>query len=106
PASGSDQAATTAPAADTPAAQDQAPPQTTVATAAPVANDVAPPAPAPTTPLGVWATENNKGNVRVEECGANLCGYAEKTGEKILINMRPEGSKWSGTIHDPDSGRN
>jgi len=81
---------------------------------APVA--VAPaPAPAPVaaapvvvanTPIGVWATEENKGNVRVEQCGANLCGYAEKTNARILINMRPEGSKWSGRIHDPDSGRN
>ena len=100
-----------------------APAQTTVATVAPV-NDVAPsapavaapapqpapvaaaPAPALTTPLGVWATEENKGNVRIEECGGNLCGYAVKTGEQILINMKPEGSKWSGRIHDPDSGRN
>ena len=54
---------------------------------APVA---AAPAPAPTTPLGVWATEENKGNVRIEECGQNLCGYAVKTGEKILINMKPQ----------------
>ncbi len=110
-----------------PAAAIAAPAQTTVATVAPVVNDVAPsastpaavavpapqpapvaaaPAAAPTTPLGVWATEENKGNVRIEECGANLCGYAEKSGEKILINMQPEGSKWSGRIHDPDSGRN
>ena len=60
----------------------------------------------PTSPLGIWATEENKGNVRIEECGANLCGYAVKTGEKILINMKPQGAKWTGRIHDPDSGRN
>jgi uncharacterized protein (DUF2147 family) len=70
---------------------------------APVA---AAPAPAPTTPLGIWATEENKGNVRIEECGQNLCGYAVKTGEKILISMKPSGSKWTGQIHDPDSGSN
>ncbi|MGV7216866.1 DUF2147 domain-containing protein [Bradyrhizobium sp. UFLA05-112] len=63
-------------------------------------------APAQATPLGLWATEENKGNVRVEDCGGNLCGYAEKTNEKILINMKPDGAKWSGRIHDPDSGRN
>jgi uncharacterized protein (DUF2147 family) len=114
----------TAPAPVVPAATTAAPvaAQTTVATAAPVANDVAPPASAPvavaapapqpapvaaapTTPLGIWATEENKGNVRIEECGAGLCGYAVKSGERILINMKPEGSKWSGRIHDPDSGR-
>jgi hypothetical protein len=92
---------------------------------APVGNDVAPatpvpavgappapapvaaaPTPAPTTPLGVWATEENKGNVRVEQCGQNLCGYAVKTGEKILIDMKPSNAKWTGQIHDPDSGKN
>jgi uncharacterized protein (DUF2147 family) len=63
-------------------------------------------APAPTTPLGIWATEENKGNVRIEQCGANLCGYADKSGEKILINMKPSDNKWTGRIHDPDSGGN
>ncbi len=62
--------------------------------------------PAANTPIGVWATEENKGNVRVEQCGANLCGYAVKSNERILINMKPDGAKWSGRIHDPDSGRN
>ncbi|MHC2349631.1 uncharacterized protein (DUF2147 family) [Bradyrhizobium barranii subsp. barranii] len=67
------------------------------------------PAPAPVaanTPIGVWTTEENKGNVRVEQCGANLCGYAVKSNDRILINMKPDGAKWSGRIHDPDSGRN
>lgn len=100
PSVGFDPSAQTAPVA-APAA---VPAPAAVAPApAPVA---AAPAPAATTPLGVWATEENKGNVRVEQCGANLCGYAEKTNERILINMKPEGSKWSGRIHDPDSGRN
>jgi uncharacterized protein (DUF2147 family) len=81
------------------------------ATAAPVpaaqpASVAAAPAPLPTTPLGLWATEENKGNVRIEQCGVNLCGYAEKTGEKILINMKPSDSKWVGRIHDPDGGSN
>ena len=83
---------------------------------APVAAAVgAAPAPAPVaavpalaanTPIGVWAVEDNKGNVRVEQCGANLCGYADKTNDQILINMKPDGAKWSGRIHDPDSGKN
>jgi uncharacterized protein (DUF2147 family) len=86
-----------------------APVRAPVAVAAPIA----PPAPVaaapvsdPNSPLGVWATEENKGNVRIEQCGPNLCGYAAKSGEKILISMKPEGSKWTGRIHDPDSGRN
>jgi uncharacterized protein (DUF2147 family) len=70
-------------------------------------NDVDPaPAAAPTTPVGIWSTEGNKGRVRVEPCGDNLCGYAVNSGEKILINMKPSDSKWTGRIHDPDSGRN
>jgi uncharacterized protein (DUF2147 family) len=125
------QAAVPQPAAPVaaPASADPAP-ATTVATTAPVQSDVATPAPAPVpvptaaapapqpapvaaapvsdpnSLLGVWATEENKGNVRIEPCGANLCGYAVKTGEKILISMKPSGSKWTGQIHDPDSGRN
>jgi uncharacterized protein (DUF2147 family) len=85
--------AATAPAA--PAAPVQA-------AASPVA---AAPVQAPTTPVGVWATEENKGNVRIESCGQNLCGYSVPSNEKILINMRPQDSKWTGHIHDPDSGR-
>ncbi|WP_375776189.1 DUF2147 domain-containing protein [Bradyrhizobium sp. ma5] len=88
-----------APAAPAPVAAQPAPPPQ----AAPIA---AAPAAAPTGPIGVWATEENKGNVRVEACGDNLCGYSVKSNERILINMKPEGSKWSGRIHDPDSGRN
>ena len=119
------QAAAPQPAA--PVATYVAPAPATVASTAPVQNDVAAPvaapvavaAPAaqpapvaaapvsdPNSPLGVWATEENKGNVRIEQCGPNLCGYAVKSGEKILISMKPEGSKWTGRIHDPDSGRN
>lgn len=117
------------PAAPAPAYVAPAPAQT-VASNAPVQSDVASPAPVPppapvavapapqpapvaaapasdpNSPLGVWATEENKGNVRIEQCGANLCGYSVKSGEKILISMKPDGNKWTGRIHDPDSGRN
>ena len=85
-------------------------PQAAVATAAPAPVAPAPApiaaAPAPTTPIGLWATEENKGNVRVEQCGQDLCGYADKSGEKILINMKRSDNKWVGRIHDPDSGSN
>ena len=64
------------------------------------------PVPDLNSPLGLWATEEDKGNVRIEPCGGNLCGYAEKTGEKVLINMRPKENKWIGRIHDPDGGGN
>ncbi len=101
----------TAPQAPAAPLASTAPAPATVASTPPApATDVAPPAPpavqAGATPLGVWATEENKGNVRIEPCGQNLCGYAVKTGEKILINMKPHDTKWTGQIHDPDSGRN
>lgn len=67
------------------------------AAAAPVAAEAS--------PVGIWSTQDNKGNVRVEQCGQNLCGYAADTGVKILINMKPSNSKWTGQIHDPESGR-
>jgi len=77
-----------------------------VANTAPPVQQSAAPTAASTTPLGLWQTADNKGNVRIEQCGANLCGYAEHTNEKILINMKPSDSKWVGRIHDPDSGSN
>jgi uncharacterized protein (DUF2147 family) len=71
------------------------------------------PAPAvrdPNSPLGVWLTEEKEGKVRIEQCGANLCGYSvdaksNKNGEQVLINMKPgKDQKWSGRILDPNTG--
>ena len=83
-----------------------------------VATAPVPPAPAPAaatmkpanSPLGVWLTEQKEGQIRIEQCGANLCGYAvdaksSQNREQILINMKPDkDSKWSGRIFDPKSG--
>jgi uncharacterized protein (DUF2147 family) len=96
-------------AARTEAAPPAPPPAPIAAAPAPapqLAPVVAAAASDPNSPVGIWATEENKGNVRIEECGANLCGYSVNTGARILINMKPQGSKWAGRIHDPDSGRN
>jgi hypothetical protein len=130
PATAPVQATAPQPPAPTAAVPAPAPAPSTVATATPMQSDVAAPAPPappapvaaapapapqpttvtaasdPNSPLGVWSTEDNKGNVRIEECGANLCGYSVNTGERILINMKPQGTKWAGRIHDPSSGRN
>ena len=96
--------------------QDSAPaaksePAPIVATAPPSASQPATPGiQSANTPLGVWLTEEKEGKVRIEQCGANLCGYSVDTksnqnGEQILINMKPgKDSKWSGRIHDPKSG--
>jgi uncharacterized protein (DUF2147 family) len=101
-------AAVPAPAAQ-PAPPPPAPPATAVATA-PAAAPVAAPPRDPNSPVGVWLTEEKEGKVRIESCGANLCGYSvdaksNANGEQVLINMRPGADhKWSGRIHDPNSG--
>jgi uncharacterized protein (DUF2147 family) len=70
------------------------------------ATAIAPPA---SSPLGIWLTEEKEGKVRIEQCGANLCGYSvdkksNQNGEQVLINMKPGKDKWSGRILDPNSG--
>jgi uncharacterized protein (DUF2147 family) len=115
-----------------PVQQDAAPvaplaPPPVVATAPPAPAAAPPPPPAPVqqqqaaipaassappsnSPLGLWLTEEKEGKVRIEQCGASLCGYSvdaksNQNGEQVLINMKPgKDSKWSGRILDPSSG--
>jgi uncharacterized protein (DUF2147 family) len=76
----------------------------------PPAQTQAAPRPAdPNSPVGVWLTEEKEGKVRIQPCGANLCGYAvdaksNANGEQVLINMKPGQGKWSGRILDPNTG--
>jgi uncharacterized protein (DUF2147 family) len=110
--------------APAPALSDAAPPPFNSAPA--VATAPPPPAPAPmqkqaaaaptataqpsNSPLGLWLTEEKEGQVRIEQCGANLCGYSvdkksNQNGEQVLINMKPaKDAKWSGRILDPNTG--
>jgi hypothetical protein len=122
------------PASPSPVATAPAPPPATTATTAPdtTTANVPPtdtaalpppppppqpsvPAPAirdPNSPIGVWLTEEKEGKVRIEPCGPNLCGYSvdAKTnlnGDQVLINMKPaQGLKWTGRIHNPNTGSN
>src|SRR5579864_6895398 len=85
-------------------------------TAAPAVQQPQVPAPAaavatdPHSPVGIWLTEEKEGKVRIEQCGANLCGYSvdaksNQNGEQVLINMRlGKDQKWSGRILDPNTG--
>lgn len=85
-------------------------PETRTAAIAPApAPAAASAAPSGSSPIGVWQTEKKEGLVRIQDCGANLCGYSvEKdggNGQQVLINMKPGAAgKWSGTIHDTRSG--
>jgi uncharacterized protein (DUF2147 family) len=90
-----------------PAAKPAAP-APVVATAPPAQKQTAPAS--SNSPLGVWLTEEKEGKVRIEQCGANLCGYSvdaksNQNGEQVLINMKPgKDAKWSGRILDPNTG--
>ena len=112
-----DTATATPPAAGAPAPQAQqepapaakpAAPAPVVATAPPAQKQTAPAS--SNSPLGVWLTEEKEGKVRIEQCGANLCGYSvdaksNQNGEQVLINMKPgKDAKWSGRILDPNTG--
>ncbi|MBA2398944.1 MAG: DUF2147 domain-containing protein, partial [Bradyrhizobium sp.] len=99
------------PSAPAPQVQQEPPPAPKPAIAAVTPPPAAPPAApqAANSPLGVWLTEEKEGKIRIEECGANLCGYSvdrksNRNGEQILINMKPGKDKWSGRIFDPKSG--
>lgn len=114
-----DTVTTSPPAPPAPPVQQEAAPVAKPADApAPVVAAVPPTAPAPTpaavqaanSPLGLWLTEEKEGKVRIEQCGANLCGYSvdkksNQNGEQVLINMKPaKDAKWSGRILDPNTG--
>jgi uncharacterized protein (DUF2147 family) len=109
-----------------------APARVAVAPAPPEAAAVPPapaPAPAATTsrssPVGEWRVEDGEGQIRIEECGTNLCGYvsaAKNPNEKdrknpdpalrsrsvmgmpVLINMKPSGNRWKGRIYNVKDG--
>ena len=61
-------------------------------------------------PIGDWQTEGRKGLIRIETCGAALCGYilneaSNTTGETVLSNMKPKNdTQWSGDIYSRTSG--
>jgi Uncharacterized protein conserved in bacteria (DUF2147) len=105
-----------APAPLPPSQQDAAPPRAPAPPSPAVAAVPPPSQPAPAqrprdlnSPVGVWLTEEKEGKVRIEPCGANLCGYSvdaksNANGEQVLMAMKPGQGKWSGRILDPNTG--
>jgi Uncharacterized protein conserved in bacteria (DUF2147) len=91
-------------------AKPETPPVVATAPPAPPPVQQAPAQPRdPNSPVGLWLTEEKEGKVRIEPCGANLCGYSvdaksNANGEQVLINMKPAKDKWTGRIYDPKSG--
>ncbi len=85
---------------------------------------------APVPVAGTWLTPEGKALVRVEPCGAQLCGRITKVlkprpggpavdsgnrdpalrtrpieGLSILTGFAASGDRWSGRIYDPETGR-
>ena len=62
-------------------------------------------------PLGQWTVHDKSARVLIQNCGPNLCGNLSWTadgnevGQQILINMKPEGARWTGTVVDIRNGR-
>jgi uncharacterized protein (DUF2147 family) len=62
-------------------------------------------------PLGEWVVKDKSARVAIKECGPNLCGALSWTtdgqdlGDPILIDMKPDGERWTGTVVDVRNGR-
>ena len=62
-------------------------------------------------PAGQWVVRDNSARVLIRSCGPNLCGNLSWTadgndvGQQILIDMRPDGARWTGTVVDIRNGR-
>jgi len=63
--------------------------------------------PSATSPIGVWSS--SEGQMRVEQCGKNICSYAvggAHAGKMVLRNMRQTNdNRWAGQVTDVRSGQ-
>ncbi|WP_234680028.1 DUF2147 domain-containing protein [Bradyrhizobium monzae] len=60
-------------------------------------------------PFGEWESDGAKNTVRIERCGAALCGYAlteaSTRGENVLVNMKQKAHDvWTGNVYSRSSG--
>ena len=62
-------------------------------------------------PVGQWVVRDKSARVSIQNCGPNLCGRLSWTsdgndvGQQILIDMKPDGARWTGTVVDIRNGR-
>lgn len=80
---------------------------------------------AATGPIGEWLVEDGSAQIRIEECGGNLCGYVSHAkdetatdsknpnpalrkrrviGMPVLIDMKPGKNRWEGKIYNAKDG--
>jgi uncharacterized protein (DUF2147 family) len=73
-------------------------------------------APAGPNPNGLWRVADGTATIRVKTCGRAVCGYVASApapkpgarsavGQKILINLVPDGGVWRGAIFNLDDGK-
>ena len=61
-------------------------------------------------PVGEWTVKDQTARVAIRPCGPNLCGALSWTsdgqgvGEAILLDMKPDGARWTGTVVDVRNG--
>ena len=61
--------------------------------------------------MGQWVVRDKSARVLIQSCGLNLCGNLSWTtdgaeiGRQILIDMKPDGARWTGTVIDIRNGR-
>lgn len=63
-------------------------------------------------PVGEWLIADGSADVAIRPCGADLCGFvawsrdaANLVGREVLIDMRPDGDLWSGTVVNAKDGQ-
>lgn len=62
-------------------------------------------------PLGEWTVKDKSARVAITNCGVDLCGKLSWTqdgkdlGQPVLIDMKPDGERWTGTVVDVRNGR-
>ena len=62
-------------------------------------------------PVGEWLVADRSARVAIRQCGPNLCGNiswssdGQDVGRPILINLRPDGPQWTGTVVDIRDGQ-
>ena len=61
-------------------------------------------------PAGEWLVQDHTARVLIRRCGANLCGKlswssdGKEVGRPILLDMQPDGGRWTGTVVDVRDG--
>lgn len=69
------------------------------------------PAYATASPVGDWLVADRSARVAISPCGPNLCGSISwsadggDVGQPILLQMKPDGQRWSGTVVDVRDGK-